>query len=329
MAQLTREKGSKGLVANFATGTGEEVVLNDFDSKYPFSKISEIVDDNGDAWISIPRYYRAITVNSQNIVTGRELSEYKVADNWLASPIFTNNAGHDVSSIEVSKYHVSVNNGELRSVPGVEPARNLAAATLQSYLDKLNSRDDGYEYLLYNIWVMQMEQDLFTVEFANNNSEEVIKGVHPENKYSMLPTGATDVIKYHTGMTGVNGGAMKYRGMENIYGNGSTFVDGITITGSEVTVDINGEKRVGKLPAVLQYGYIKQMQYDLSIDVALPATTLSSKTGAGYGDYYSIDATDKDTRMLRKHYQHGLFGYIFSDRTDDLTTYKIVRRIKK
>ena len=328
MAQLTREKGSKGLVANFATGTGEEVVLNDFDSKYPFSGIEEVVD-NGEYWVKIPRFYRVIYTNDQGVVTGREVSEYKVGDDWLASPVFTNYAGTDLASVEIAKYQASVGaDGKLHSVPNATPLRQVSKEQFQSYIDALNSQDDGYEYLSYNVWMAQVLQDLFTIEFANSNSRSVMEGYHTNSQYSIHLTGTTDVIKHHTGCVYTNGGDMKYRGIEHLYGNGSTFIDDITITGSQVAVNNNGQIHLGNVPATLSPGYIHQLQYDRSIDIVLPKT-VASEAVASYGDYYQIDSTDPDTRFVLSHYDAGVFGYICTDRMSVATTYRIVRRIKK
>lgn len=335
MAELTRIKGSQPLVANYGYANGEEV-RNDFDSKYPYSEIHEVVDDYGNRWVQIPKFYRCMNVEN-GAVKGRELSEYRVDDNWALNHSFTNNAGFVVNYIEVAKYQMSLdNNGVPCSVPGVYPSRGLTIAQAREAVKKLNEREDGYEYFLYNIWTSQIEQDLFVVEFANSYAPSVISGypAYFDKGYQM--TGTTDKIPYCTGIESENShnnkaDSMKYRHIENIYGNGMLYIDGIYLQNSDIYVSINNETYKSNLPRLVSSGPIHQLGYDSQLDLVFPKNTNS--TGS-YTDYYDgLQANETKVAIYRGNYStegYGLFSMMQMAENTKLNdaTYRIVRRLK-
>lgn len=334
MAKLERIRGSQPLVANFGYENGEEV-RNDFDSKYPFNGIKEVVDERGNTWVQIPKFYRVINVEN-GVVKGRELSEYKVSDDWLLNHSFTNSAGIIVNYVEIAKYQMSLDaDGCAQSVAGVYPSRGLSLAAARTAVSKLNSLNDGYEYFLANIWTTQLLQDLFTVEYANSSSTEVMSGWPSYYNQGYHPTGYTDSIPYHTGIRNETDNAnksssMKYRHIENIYGNGQEVIDCLYYEGSKVIVDINGEEYTSTLTRIGTSGKTHQLGYDKNLDLTLPITETDN---GSYGDYVIGGNESKRSvayRGRRTADGYGLFSYnaITTDNTNDNGTYRIVRRLK-
>ena len=336
MAQLERIKGSKSLVAAYGYANGGEV-SNGFDSKYPYVAIQEVVDDYGNTWVQIPKFYRCMTVEG-GVVKGRELSEYKVDDNWILNHNFTNNAGTIVNYVEIAKYQMSLDaDGNACSVPGVFPARGLTIAQAREAVDKLNAREDGYEYFLYNVWASQMEQDLFVVEFANSYAPEIISGYpsYFEKGYKM--TGSTDSISYCTGISSENAhenkaDSMKYRHIENVYGNGMQYVDGIRLQNNDIYVDINGTTHKSSLPRLVSTGAIHQLGYDASLDLVFPKNTAT--TGSYTDKYSGLQADNTRVAVYRGNYDTSGYGLFSMTQLAETTkfgdaTYRIVRRQKQ
>lgn len=331
MAELIREKGSRELVANYGYADGAEVV-NDFDSKYPWVGIEEFVDEHGDSWVRIPKFYRVINTEG-GVVKGRELSEYKVDDDWKLNHAFVNNAGNAVNFIEVAKYQMSMPDGVVHSVAGQYPTFGISYADAKAAVAALNARDDGYEYFLSNIWVSEIFQDLMTVEFANSSSTAVMSGYPLKAGFKM--TGETDAIPYCSGLNKVTDHAnqtscMKYRHMENIYGNGLELVDGVFLSNGSVTVDINGEEYTSSLVCPTNQSTVHQLGYDSRLDLVMPITI---KSAGSYGDLFS-GTNDKDRCVVYRGSGsttgYGLFSYMVLDQTTKYPngTYRVVRRLK-
>jgi hypothetical protein len=78
MKTFNREQGAVGLVANFGYA-GEEVVQNDFDSKYPWNSITKLYDEKtGNYWVRIPKFYTKYALDNNGHITERYVSQYRV-----------------------------------------------------------------------------------------------------------------------------------------------------------------------------------------------------------------------------------------------------------
>lgn len=334
MAELTREKGSSELIANFGYADGAEVV-NDFDSKYPWNSIEEVTDSNENKWVKIPKFYRYMIVED-GIVKGRELSEYKVGDDWKLNHSFVNNAGEILNYVEIAKYQMSLDeSGMPISKPDKYPTRGIKYAEAKAAVKKLNALEDGYEYFLATIWTAEMLQDLMVVEFANSYTPDVMSGYPRYTTNGIHKTGDTDDIPYCSGINLVTDqenktSSMKYRHIENIYGNGQELVDGVFITGNVISVDINGEQYLSSIPGLTNQGMIHQLGYDSNIDLVFPVVL---KNDGSYGDYYFGREDDAPNIFYHGSYDssgYGLYSYIPLNRstTNNNATYRVVRRLK-
>lgn len=332
MAKLTRERGSANLIAQVDYSGNKSGVRNDFDSRYPFGSIEDVVDTQGNSWVKIPKFYRVMD-NNNGIVTGRQLSEYKVSDDWKLNHLFINNKGSELASVEISKYQMSINGGVAQSKSGVTPARNITLAEARAAVDKLNALNDGYEYFLFNIWALELIQDLFTVEFAQSNGLDVMFGFDTFYQSNLNNTGLSDSLAHHSGYildSSREVTAIKYRGIENIYGNGLHVIDGIYLNGSSIVVDINGVESTSSFSRISKDGKVHQLGYDANLDLVLPKTIQSS---GSYSDMYSIsDNSGKRILLYGAQAQDGYGLFSLSDRKEDskeyYATYHIVRRLK-
>lgn len=332
MAKLTRERGAANFIAQVDYSGNKSGVRNDFDSCYPFSGIEEVVDTQGNNWVKIPKFYRIID-NNNGIVTGRQLSEYKVSDDWKLNHLFINNKGSELASVEISKYQMSINNGVAQSKSGVTPARNITLTEARAAVEGLNALNDGYEYFLFNIWSLELIQDLFTVEFAQSSALDVMQGFDTFYQSNLQNTGVSDALSHHSGYvldSSREVTAIKYRGIENIYGNGLHVIDGIYLNDNSINVDINGIESTSSLPRLAKDGQVHQLGYDYNLDLVLPKTI---QTTGSYADMYSISNNNgKRILLYGAQAQNGYGLFSLSDRREDnkeyYATYHIVRRLK-
>ena len=110
-----------------------------------------------------------------------------------------------------------------RSIAGIYPS---ASATMSVFRESASKLGTDFSILDYHYYVLQM---LYLVEYADYDSQSVLgKGV-TENDSAII-MGGTDSLGMKSGCL-VNDGkhSMIYRGIEDIYGNTTDFLDGINI----------------------------------------------------------------------------------------------------
>lgn len=295
---LTRIKGSKQLTANIGY-EGVEVV-NDFDSKYPWNEMQIIESENGDKFVRIPKFYVHHIVDEDGYVTGREFSLYKVDNDWVVNNIFIRN-GEEIPYIEIGCYLGTVDaNNHLRSTSGSYPRRGLKLDVAREYAESCTADyDDNYEYGLYDIWCANLMQDLFYVEFAQTNAADVMKGyIYSNYTGANLINGTTDTIEYVTGTksettNNLGSTAMKYRGIEHLYGNGQTVLDHIDCDRGRLTVVIDGQEKVCNATAPTGSGIIKKLKLDTETGLVFPSVL--ANTGK-YIDVYT--GADEDNQLF-------------------------------
>lgn len=149
---LTRVLGSENLTAR--TGIGNEEVLNDFDAKYPYSGMERIVDENGEQWIRIPKFYSYYETDNSGNVTGRQLSQYKVdKDTWFLNPAFLDDSGNEIAYIDVAAYLCSTEGNIVVTKNGISPV-NGNTVTTTTMIRRAGNRNVGqsdYKYQLMDI----------------------------------------------------------------------------------------------------------------------------------------------------------------------------------
>ena len=339
MAELTRLKGSKNLIAAYGY-KGDEVVHNDFDSKEPWDgMITKIKDEiTGDYWVRVFKFYTCYTITDGHI-SERQISKYKIDDNWHLNPIFLTEDGRELPYVDIAAYLAGTpadNPVIFNSIPGVYPTRNLNLVTARTRVDNYNvlyKESTAHEYGLFNIWTNILEQDLFTIEYANSSATDILKGyAYSYYSSSAIMNGTTDDIASPTGISSpaVNenaNGAMKYRNIENMIGNGHLIIDGLIINNGTPTVTINGVEHTSTLKCPTNSGQVHQLGYDSSTGLVMPITV---STEGSYKDAYSGNTSNNQVivRGVNKDEGYGLFCYNFltSTASDRFGVYRMIRR---
>ncbi len=287
---LTRE--------DFATGLGytlnaDGTITSDFDNCKPWSDITQVTDDNGNVFMRIPKHYTRYTFDS-NGYKKTEICMQKQDDTWLLNPIFTDGNGVELDYVDIGKYTASGSASLAKSVSGASPLVNININNMRTAC-----KANGTGYQQYDIWAHVMLQDLFKVEFATTNAQSIMYGYANGNS-AAIASGRTDGVLTASGseVSNTDGKhAMKYRGVENWYGNVYQWMDGITVHSLKPYVCENPANYAsGSLPtgynAVSYSGpssnssnRVKALGYDAANPFVQVPTDLSGSDTTYYCDY--------------------------------------------
>lgn len=340
MAELKREQGAEKLIANIGYADGVEVI-NNFDSKEPWTKIRRIEEADGNVWIYIPKFYTKYVTDENGYIKERYISIFKAGDDYHLNPIFIDENGKELSSIQISAYLGAVEDGVMTSRSGIKPTSKLSKELAQQAVDKYNTPGSQYDYGLYNIWASILEQDLFTVEFAESDISKILQGYKYSNyayPKGFIENGNTDNIAYCTGTRSeytINGGApMKYRGIENMVGNGCLVLDDIKILNNKIYIRSWGQDFQDTGIDVSQTsGNIKTLKFDPTTKLVFPGEL--TEDDSSYGSRYTVDSstlgsnkTYKIVRGVLNDSNNGLFSTVLVGENFN-SQYYVYRMIRK
>lgn len=224
-----------------AVGTGSG--SSQFDSYMPWKGMEEynvannaITYKKGDSNFSrsnttvvyIPEFYYKIVKDTTN-----SKHYFYVADHAI-----TGFEKHPGSGAYVGKYQLG--SGYVCKT-GVAPQVSMTRATARSSI-KSNLGSKWSQWGLHHWNAIQL---LYVVEFADWNSQSKIgQGRTNSNNSSVLSSGDTDAMVYHTGRNSGTDGyvAVQYRGIENLWGNVSQWVDGVNFNNRAIYYCTNPSK---------------------------------------------------------------------------------------
>ena len=146
--------------------------------------------------------------------------------------------------------------------------------------------------------MLDMIKTLFYIEFANLNSQKVMMGI--VNYQSYVITGTTDIVKASSGsvdsLTDATK-AMKYRGIENLWGYMWEYYDGINVENSTGNIYVNKNAKLYSSSISEGYelvgykrgasgGWIKKLGWDPKYPYVEIPVEVGGNDSTGYGDYY-------------------------------------------
>jgi hypothetical protein len=284
--------------ANFtATATnGNTAGSSDFDDKliYKDIKICNVVNraptvykgeagfsrapSSGDVMVEIPKfYYKVIDTDDYRdfLISDSRLDGFSVAPRHAPCDDYPNG----LDKIYVGAYEAS---SEYKSISGQVPLVNLTRAQFRT---GFTGRGTGY---VQADWATQFEiQILYLIETAHLNSQLVV-GNGNVNSPAAINTGGSDSV---AGMTGCadkasHSIAVKYRGLENLWGNVNEWHDGINFNNEIIYVCTNPSKYADDTAAdyaTLSYskapsaGFISSLGLDANVPwVQLPTAVAGS-----------------------------------------------------
>ena len=222
----------KSAVATIGTVAG----YSDFDSCYPWSGIERVTLDTGDVMVKIPKFWykRFMDGTIDNIMIAD-----RPVDGFTLHPAF-NHAGVEADYVYVGAYETSSTH---TSSTGISPKTNISLNTFRT-----NAQAKGSGWGVIDISTVSAIQMLILVEFANNNVQNIIGFGYTVQNTSALKTGSCDNIANLTGAPSNNSGGkygVVWRGIENLWGNTSCFVDGIISSNRQYYVCNDPSKYTG------------------------------------------------------------------------------------
>ena len=210
---------------------GTEGGQSDFDNYFPWKGMQrynyvngEIVDfvsyGNGETFVYIPEFWSKIINDSEESKMYIYISDSELNGFTL----------HPGSGRYVGRYGC---NSNFLSAPGTTPKVNTNLGGFRTGITAIDNKHYQYDIHTYNALEL-----LYIVEFANLNTQATI-GAGITSGDTILPTGETDILAYHTGR--INGttndvSAIQYRWIENLWGNVCNWVDGILIQNTLVYI---------------------------------------------------------------------------------------------
>lgn len=246
---------------------------------------------SGDVMVEIPRFYYKIEETSTYrdfIISDQPL------DGFLVSPRHAPHSGNanGYEKIYVSAYTL---NSSYRSVSGNSSVVSITRSTART-----GCKNRGSGYYLYDFatyWTIAL---LYLVEVADWNSQDAVGESYTDGSNSgQINTGGADGVSGHSGRANGNAtkgkNAVKYRHMENLWGNlwswcdGANFNDGliyICMNPAHYADDTASNYTQLSYQKIQKDGYQKALGFDSRFPWAQVCTDASGADGTYISDYY-------------------------------------------
>lgn len=237
-SKLTRLADAAGFadpVAALGAGAGS----SPFDNILPWSGMKEcnivsgvVTAYRGDAtfsrtandtFIEIPKFW----VKFDGPTLRNSYISSSPQEGFFVHPAFMRR-GVEVDKIYVGKYKTGA--GHV-SKSGLAPLVSITRAAFRT-----GAAAKGTRYSQFTVAAMAAVNMLYLVEFADFNAQSLIGAGHTlSTNTAAISTGTCDSMTYHTGTaasdrTVATGYSTVYRGIEDLWGNVWTFVDGVNIS---------------------------------------------------------------------------------------------------
>ena len=192
-----------------------------FDIMYPFRDMKEVEDELGNKFIEIPPFYVKYIVDENDIITGYDIANYKVDEDYGISQAFIDVISGEVKPLWFGKYMAKVDeNDKMTSKSGVMAN---ASQTLDWFRQR--ARNNGLGYYQNSLYTWQIVQMLMWTYFGSINSDDFF----PDIGYgSYLNNGSMDNVPYKVAYNSTTG-KNTFFGIENILKEKFHFIDGVLL----------------------------------------------------------------------------------------------------
>ena len=275
----------------------------------------DLTGADGQVMVEIPKFYVMSLSPAPNVYQ------------WWVSPVpktgfelhpgFLQRGGIERDNIYYGAYEAHWNAGtaKLESITGATVDNNKTIATFRT-----NAAARGPRWGITNIWALSAVQLLYYIEYANANSQATIgPGITGmvAGQVTGYDSADTNIGVNGTG-TGVTGGAVSpavYRGMENVWGNYWTFVDGYNALDTEYRIIRRdgtgifadalalGDYEASIAVPITSNGYISNIHYeDLLKYLFVPSAVGGSSTTYLCDHSYAHDLAEVNILMSGGHW---------------------------
>lgn len=286
---------------------GASEIKSDFDRCYPWSDMHEVVDDSGNVFIRIPKFYSRITKNS-NGTYKHQLSGYRYEG---FTTLFVDGKGNEIDYVLVGKYEASGTSAKAESKSGKTCLVNV---TLPQMRTACKANGEGYQQ--YDFLIDAIIKELFLIEMATTNSQSIMYGYANSNS-AAVQTGRTDGVKTASGSDTSNSDgkhACKYRGIENPWGNIWKWVDGINFHNCGMYICLDPTKyESDKFAPPYFYvgnsdvdGYVSGIEYFDKFPILGFPTEGNGSTTTHYCDYSYVEQEGDYVLVVGGYWYYGL-----------------------
>ena len=192
-----------------------------FDEVLPWSGMERIQDSNAGVLVKIPKFYYKLSTDEGKFKL--QISA-KAQAGFYTSPAHADrgDGSGERDYVYVGAYHCSSSN--YKSLSGATPKASITRETARTNIHNL-----GTEIYQWDKALLTTIQMLYLVEFASWDSQEKI-GYGCSDAGSVQSSGITDSFNYHTGTNATSRqsyGHVKYRWIEDLWGNVHDWLDGV------------------------------------------------------------------------------------------------------
>ena len=274
----TRTDYSENLTATATYGSTPG--HSDFDTLPIYKDIKRVTFDTGDVMVQIPKFYfkRYLETDSN---TNIEYEYIKISrfpqTGFSVHPAFLHN-NSEQDYIYVGAYLASKENSTWQSKTGKAVQSIDAKKTTTEYRNEVVAKGSGWG--MYDISTHSALQMLYLIEYATNDSQTAIgKGnCNIPYPYTLATTGGCDTIVNLTGgdtNTEYNKQVI-YRGVEDIWGNGVLYIDGVQQRGNSVYVS-NTQSFYSSAKTASSYN---QLGYNVVLNSSAPTLKMGVDSNA-------------------------------------------------
>lgn len=241
---LTRINDSVGMVSN--VGVDSEIVRNDFDTAPIFGEITEVMDELGNIFIRVPKFYiRKLDSPTKRIW---QISRKRYPGFYLPWCFWDFTNKKELSYIDIGKYKASLGAGDkLESKPDTAPLVNTNIVNMRAHA-KANNVDGLQGYQQLDVHTYDLIQTLFYIEFATLHSQSIMQGFTSgrygvESDVAVISETATNRIvvsnataaQYRAGQT-ISAGTARY-GTQIFYGRIITAIEEYDVDNKAIVFD--------------------------------------------------------------------------------------------
>lgn len=281
---------------NGGTGSDNGTISTELDKNNFKKTITGEDRESFFAMIEIPPVYWKFTTTS----TGYEVrfSSVKIDDSYEAK---AHSRGDTLKgNLYVSAYEGYVSNDKIRSQSGQRPSTGVNITNCRTYASNVGTSGWG----LMNFQTITLLQILFVTMFKSLDSQKALgNGI---SSHSLTNTGTLDLMGMYYGDPAATGTAMKFMGIENLWGNTDMYLDGI---------HYNGKLRINDGSV----DYSQYTSYPIVITQSALSNGYTSKTqGTQEGGFAPKEVAGSsssfycDTGRLNKSYPIATYGGSYS-----------------
>ena len=224
-------------------------------------------------------------------------SEYRLYDTWQV----TYNSETGTYTVVKANQYLATTNDKLSSIAGVKPASGDYSTQFTRPKVNTMAKNRGTGWGSLNIKIVSAEQLLMSIEYGGFNTQTLIgEGIDSYNggtRNMAAFSGSTDILGNGSGSatstvrlqnngtlntyTSIGYLSVKYRGVENLWGNILAYIDGINVYG-------NGTMGAGEAYICDDFNYEESKNTDNYKDVGF---TIPYSDGSSYIKYFGYSDT--------------------------------------